>query len=70
MSGEGYSCSHGDLRRAKEVAQCTLDAGLSVVAYGSYYRFDEQELPFAKVLETAIALKAPLIRVWAVKRLR
>lgn len=59
---------HGDLRRAKEVAQCTLDAGLSVVAYGSYYRFDEQELPFAKVLETAIALKAPLIRVWAGKK--
>lgn len=41
----------------------TRDAGLAVVSYGSYYRCDGVE--FEKVLETAQALGAPEIRVWA-----
>ncbi len=55
---------HGDVGRAREVRQLTLDAGLRVAAYGSYFRFrpDDQ---FEPVLETAVALGAPLIRVWA-----
>jgi len=59
---------HGDLARAKEVRRWTKDAGLAVAAYGSYYRMGESEakgLPFARVLDSAVALGAPTIRVWA-----
>jgi len=62
---------HGDLARAREVGAMTRDAGLAVAAYGSYYEVGESEsagLNFARVLETAVALGAPLIRVWAGKR--
>ena len=59
---------HGDLTLARQVNQMTLDAGLRVAAYGSYYRVWPQEpAPFEMVLETALALGAPLIRVWAGK---
>jgi len=54
---------HGDVVRAKEVRQQTLAAGLAVLAYGSYYRLDGQK--FEAVLESAVALGAPVIRVWA-----
>jgi hypothetical protein len=57
---------HGDLARAQEVAAMTVDAGLRVASYGSYYRVGhETELQFETVLETARALGAPSIRVWA-----
>ena len=59
---------HGDLARAGEVGRMTRAAGLAVAAYGSYYRVGRSEadgLSFASVLETARALGAPLIRVWA-----
>lgn len=59
---------HGDLETARRIRQSTLDAGLSVAAYGSYYVVGKSEsmgLPFVKVLETAEALGAPMIRVWA-----
>ena len=59
---------HGDTRRAAEVRRMTADAGLSVAAYGSYYRagVSEQEgLAFASVLDTAVALGAPTLRIWA-----
>ena len=59
---------HGDCARAREVRQLTLAAGLTVAAYGSYYKLHKSEaagLPFAAVLETAIALGALTIRVWA-----
>ena len=58
----------GDVRRAQEIARLTTDAGLSVAAYGSYYRAGPSEgdsPPFARVLETALALGAPVVRVWA-----
>ncbi|MEI6085887.1 MAG: sugar phosphate isomerase/epimerase [Verrucomicrobiota bacterium] len=54
---------HGDVARAKDVRQQTLDAGLAVLAYGSYYRLDGQN--FEAVLASAVALGAPTIRVWA-----
>jgi sugar phosphate isomerase/epimerase len=53
------------------VRRQTGDAGVSISAYGSYYRLDtsEQEgLPFEIVLETAIILGAPAIRVWTGRR--
>lgn len=57
---------HGDLARAKEVGQLTLDAGLRVAAYGSYYRVGlDEPVPFEAVLKTAVQLGAPVIRVWA-----
>jgi len=62
---------HGDLARAREVAAMTREADLAVVAYGSYYEVGESEaagLSFVRVLATALALGAPLIRVWAGKR--
>lgn len=53
----------GEVARAREIRQRTLDAGLSVLAYGSYYRLDGRN--FEAVLESAVALGAPVIRVWA-----
>ncbi|QYY35894.1 sugar phosphate isomerase/epimerase [Ruficoccus sp. ZRK36] len=58
----------GDLARAREVAAITADAGLRTACYGSYYRLSVSEqngMPFSQVLETAAALEAPSIRVWA-----
>lgn len=59
---------HGDVPTARCVARQTTDAGLAIAAYGSYYRLAEspaQHLPFELVLDTAQALGAPIIRVWA-----
>lgn len=59
---------HGDTGKAREVCKMTAGAGLKVAAYGSYYQVGCEEqngIPFGKVLETAIELKAPTIRVWA-----
>lgn len=58
---------HGDTRAAREVRQLTEQAGLQVAAYGSYFRFRPGEA-FEPVLETAVALGAPLVRVWAGER--
>ncbi len=59
---------HGDLQRAQEVREMTLEAGLRVASYGSYYRVGHEEpVPFGVVLETALALGAPTVRVWAGK---
>lgn len=61
---------HGDTVRALQVGQLTRDAGLTVVAYGSYYRAAETENnpDFHAVLDSALALGAPTIRVWAGRR--
>ena len=53
---------------AKEVGRMTSDLGLAVAAYGSYFRVveaDGVEPEFAPVLDTALALGAPRIRVWS-----
>jgi 3-dehydroshikimate dehydratase len=52
----------GDLAVAAAVARRCADAGVAVEAYGSYYRAAGD---FAPVLETAVALGAPRVRVWA-----
>src|SRR5690554_991382 len=59
----------GNLAKARQVRRWCDDAGLQIVAYGSYYRtsYSEAEMPFAQVLETAKELGAPLIRAWAGK---
>lgn len=59
---------HGDRARAAEVATMTRNAGLTVAVYGSYYRAGEPVGPdnpdFGAVLESAVLLGAPAIRVW------
>jgi sugar phosphate isomerase/epimerase len=60
---------HGDVACAREVYQRTVDAGLAVSSYGSYYRVGQDDSPaFEDVVETALALHAPIVRVWAGRR--
>ena len=59
---------HGNLEVAREVAARTREAGLEIPSYGSYYRVGRDEsaqVSFARVLDTAVVLQTPLIRVWA-----
>lgn len=59
---------HGDLEKAVQVRRMCEEKGITIVSYGSYYRtgvVNEKVGSFEKVLETAVALGAPLIRVWA-----
>ena len=46
----------------------TREAGLRVAAYGSYYKLGQNEHPemaFMASVQSAVALRAPLIRIWA-----
>lgn len=66
-SGEPHAPA-GKIPVAKQVGQMTRDAGLQVAAYGSYYRVGCEKAgttPFKAILDTAAALGAPTIRVWA-----
>jgi 3-dehydroshikimate dehydratase len=59
---------HGDVAKAREIAQMTADAGLSMPTYGSYYRVGHRaDVPFPDILVSAVALGTPTIRVWAGK---
>lgn len=55
----------GDLAAAREALALTHQAQMSVAAYGSYYRAGHSPETFPAVLRTALALEAPVIRVWA-----
>ena len=58
-----------DPANAREVGRMTRDAGLSVLAYGSYFRVGEDDAGnFNAILDTTKALEAPSIRIWAGKR--
>lgn len=54
----------GDLGNASDVAARTSACGLRVLSYGSYYRLCTG-MDFSSVLDTACALGADKIRVWA-----
>jgi 3-dehydroshikimate dehydratase len=57
-----------ELARAREVRGLSEEAGIAVSGYGSYYRVGAAETAdrrFEHVLETAVELGAPTIRVWA-----
>ena len=54
----------GDIQSAVFALQETEKAGLEVLSYGSYYHGLPEE-DFSPVLESAKALQAPIIRVWA-----
>jgi hypothetical protein len=56
---------HGKTKLAEIVGEATRSRGLSVAAYGSYYRLGEESPSFCAVLDTAEALGTSLIRVWA-----
>lgn len=65
---------HGDTAQARSVSRMTMAEGLSVSTYGSYYRAghpesalgkSEKPVTFEAVVETAVELGAPKIRVWA-----
>lgn len=60
---------HGQIQTARDVHRITVEAGLSVAAYGSYYRAGENKAEnstsFTAVLDSACELEAPTIRVWA-----
>lgn len=55
----------GDVELAEKVKAKTEAAGLRISSYGSYHRCDSESNPFSDVLESADALGAPFIRVWA-----
>ena len=60
---------HGDFRQAEIAAEITQKNGLTVAAYGSYFRAGEPDQPdFAGIAECAEILHAPTIRVWAGKQ--
>lgn len=54
---------------AKQISELTKAAGLRTSAYGSYYKAgtygDNYKTEFAKILNTAVILEAPIIRIWA-----
>ena len=57
---------HGVLRQARRVRHMTREAGLEVASYGSYYRVGVDGMgPFEPIVDTAVELGAPVIRVWA-----
>ena len=59
---------HGDIAKASEIGEKTRAAGLESAAYGSYFRLGKsakEGLDFRKVLDSAVALGTPVIRIWA-----
>lgn len=64
--GSDVHVPQGDTALAAETARITTELGLRVSGYASYYRVgDEPEGEFERFLESALALEAPTIRVWA-----
>lgn len=56
----------GDMVAAEAAREATAAAGLRVASYGSYYRAGRDDpAGFAAVLDSARALRAPRIRIWA-----
>ena len=56
----------GNMAAAEAARKATLDAGLEVSSYGSYYRVldEKEEQVFEPVLESALALGTDTIRIW------
>lgn len=61
----------GDIACAKSVSSQMKAAGLETLAYGSYYYLganEDYKTEFQKVIDSATALKAPVIRIWGGKK--
>lgn len=59
---------NGSFDVARELGQATRGSGLEVANYGSYLRLGEagcEEQAWRPVLDTAVTLGAPAVRVWA-----
>ena len=59
---------HGDVNKAREIYKMTIESGLKIPSYGAYYELGISRangLEFDSVLESAVELHAPHIRVWA-----
>lgn len=54
----------GDREAAKQVRHLTEASGLRTSCYGSYWRAEEGS-PFDPILQSALALGVPKIRIWA-----
>lgn len=66
--GGDVHCPHGDVKIARKVGELTREAGLTPAIYGSYYRTaaeKKQGPAFAEAVDSAQALGAAAIRVWA-----
>ena len=62
---------HGEVETARRVFEAAAAAGLQTAAYGSYYRIGREKgknPAWQAVLYTAVALHAPIIRIWACDR--
>lgn len=64
--GSDVHVPQGDIETAKKARELTLAAGLEIPSYGSYYHLGSNG-DFAPFIESAKALGAPNIRVWAGK---
>ena len=62
--GDVHVC-HGDIAAAESVKQLSREAGLGMMSYGSYYTLCKNDLNFNSVLETAVSMESPNIRIWA-----
>ncbi len=66
--GGDVHAPHGNIRTAESVRAMCADAGISIPCYGSYFRAgwnDAANPSPTAVIESALALGAPLIRIWA-----
>ena len=56
----------GDIATAEKVKALSRESGLAITGYGAYY-YGLPDEDFTPTLEAAVALGAPVIRVWAGK---
>lgn len=61
---EGWHIGDGDVEKASEAGRMTLDCGMDVAAFGSYYRLGKG-MDFSSRMKTAEALGAKTVRIWA-----
>lgn len=54
-----------DIKKAEKISKECKAFGIDPFAYGSYYRLSERTVDFSDYLNTAAALGAKVIRIWA-----
>lgn len=55
----------GDIVTARSIREKASESGLEIFSYGSYFKAGESDVSdFGGVLKSAVALGAPVIRVW------
>jgi sugar phosphate isomerase/epimerase len=64
--GEGKHIPFGDITTATNVLNKTIDCGIKIFSFASYY-IPGEDMDFLKTLFVAKALGAPIIRIWAGK---